>query len=546
MVMYPVRYTGCHTISERKMPMFSVSGRFRAVQALSLLLASLMLLCPLLSCGSPAETGTTTTATNSNNGTSTSSTDDSEETRIGLPDDSNAVTNSSTENSSELETVPATEETIEKETVEEAYVPDIPEANYGEEFRIADVGYEKEWLIVEEEDVRSGNVMDEAVFERCARIQDQLGVECVFVDAGSWVEYASAVQRAVNVGDDAYHLVITHVYEGVTSLATKNCLYDFADLPSVNLEAPYWNLNLMDMIKMEDQYLLGYNDACLADTNCIIFNKDLMKKYNMEAPYSKVTDMTWTLDVLLSMASQVSQDNGDGVWDENDTYGMSGWGWVQLISFVTASDIKMLDKDADTGKYYIAYEDKTERVLSLIDKIYDMYNADWSYMWKSNATVTLKFDTGRTLFQLYATRQLSSLASEGVFFGVLPYPMFDEAQGNYQHLSWNGLMCIPVVIKNQKMVSDVMELMAYYSEPVKEAYFETLLGTIIADAPEDSAMLDIIWDTIVSDVGLICCNQMDNLVYMLPKMCENQNKDFASYIKRNKKSAEKLLSKVFK
>lgn len=58
-------------------------------------------------------------------------------------------------------------------------------------------------------------------------------------------------------------------------------------------------------------------------------------------------------------------------------------------------------------------------------------------------------------------------------------------------------------------------------------------------------MLNLIWNTIVSDIGLVCANAIDSLVYMLPKMCENNNKDYASYMKKNRR-AEKELNKVLK
>ena len=35
------------------------------------------------------------------------------------------------------------------------------------------------------------------------------------------------------------------------------------------------------------------------------------------------------------------------------------------------------------------------------------------------------------------------------------------------------------------MVGDVIEMLAWYSEPVNTAFYETLLGSKVADAPED-------------------------------------------------------------
>lgn len=507
--------------------------RTRAKQGLCLLLAILMLVSTLAACAAPDDENETTATVAGTTG--------------GISNDPSNTSNDPSDATSPETTAPDPTETSGETATEAAteYVPNIEKKNYNKDFNIVDIGLRKEWLLVDEADVRLGNAMDEAVYARNARIEDQLGVTCAIVDAGSWTEYSNTIQRTVTTGDDAYQLVLTHPYEGVTTLATQNCLMDFADLPAVNINAPYWNSNLMEMLKMDGQYLLGYGDLYLTETFCVVFNKTMLSKYTaLESPYQLVENNQWTIDKLFEMASMVSADNGDGEWDENDTYGISGWGWTPLISMVTASDIKIVDQDKDTGDYYLAYEDYTDRMLSLIDKVYDMYHADYSFMWPSNFTVKLDFTKGTSLFQLYSTSGLSTIAASGLSFGVLPYPKFDTEQENYQHLNWNGLMCVPSTVGDKQMVSEVLELLNYYTAAVKTAYYEVQLGGQIADAPEDVAMMNIIWNTLVSDIGLVCCNAINSIVYMLPQMCENNNKDFASYMKKNKRSAQRKLNSV--
>ena len=77
---------------------------------------------------------------------------------------------------------------------------------------------------------------------------------------------------------------------------------------------------------------------------------------------------------------------------------------------------------------------------------------------------------------------------------------------------------------------------------------EDLLGTQLANAPEDAEMLNIIWDSQVSDVGIVTCNchkSMDELVYMVPKMCASGKNIFSSYLRRYTSSAQKALDNVF-
>ncbi len=449
----------------------------------------------------------------------------------------------------EAETTASNETVAETEATTE-YVPDIEKKNYDADFNIVIGGtFTPSYIFVEELE-ENGGQMQSTVYDRSINIKDHLGVQMALQDAGSWTEYAAAIARTVQAGDDDYQMVLTPVYQGVTDLITTNSLYNFDDLEAINLDAPYWNRRLMDDIVVDGQHLYGYNDFCLSYVNLIVFNKDMMTRYNLTAPYDDVRNKKWTLDKLISMASNVAVDNGDNVWDAKDTYGLSGWGWVPLIDFITASDLKIVDLD-ENDNYVIAYENNTEKMINLIDKIFTMYEAEYSHFWKSvpEAGSTVAFADGTTLFQFFASPSLVSLREEDIKFGVLPYPLYDEKQAEYKTLNWNGLMGVPGSIKNPAMVGEVIELLAYYTSPVKTAFYEDLLGQKIADAPDDAEMLNIIWDTQVTDIGIITCNSsgsMDNLVYMIPKMCENGNNNFASYMKANKKSAQRGLDKVFK
>ncbi len=431
-----------------------------------------------------------------------------------------------------------------------AYTPDIEKQDYGVDFNLVVGGgtLASDYFFVEERD-KDGGQMESTVYERAVKIKDHLGVQMVLQDAGSWTEYAPAVIRTVQAGDDDYQLVLTNVYQGVTDLITTNSLYNLDDLKAINLEAPYWNTDLMDEITIEGKHLYGYNDFCLSLVYLLVFNKDMMTRYNLTAPYDDVRNNEWTLDKLTSLASNVAVDNGDNKWDAKDTYGISGWGWIPLVSFVTSSDLKIVSRNEDND-FVLAYENNPEKMINLIDKIYAMYEAEYAHLWKSVPTPnsTIDFAESRTLFHFYLSSDLVTLRDENVKFGVLPYPLYDEEQTAYKTLNWNGLMGVPGSIKNPTMVGEVIELLAYYTEPVKTAYYEDLLGQKIADAPDDAEMLNIIWNTQVSDVGIITCNSsgaMDNLVYMIPKMCEGGNNNFASYMKSNRRAAQKGLDNVF-
>jgi hypothetical protein len=305
----------------------------------------------------------------------------------------------------------------------------------------------------------------------------------------------------------------------------------------------------MDGLTIQDKYLLGYNDSCMSNTFCIVLNKDLMEEYSMKAPYDDVINMKWTLDKLKSFASVVSKDNGDNVLDEKDVYGISGWGWVDFIAFVQASDLRIVDRDED-GDYQLAYENHQEKVLDLLDTLSEIYRSEYAYFWiHGTDRPALGFGSGRVLTQLMETNNLTGLRGESIRFGVLPYPMYDEAQNGYKNLNWNGNIMVPSSIKNPKMVGETIEMIAYLNSPVKTAYFEDLLGSKLAEAPEDAAMLDIIWGSIVSDAGVITSNlannSVDHFLYLVPNVVRDGVGTYASYYRSREKSANKALDNFF-
>ncbi len=443
-----------------------------------------------------------------------------------------------------------TRDTFAAETAGEediGYKPDIEKTNYDCEFVVTGVGSIRDWVIPKED--TAGDPFEDSIYERAIRVKDHLGVTLVDVDAGDWIAYAGNILRTVQAGDDAYQMVATTIYQGVVELMSSGAMYDFAEFDAVNLDAPYWSFEYMDGLTIQDKYLLGYNDFCLSGTFCIVFNKDLMDRYGLNAPYDDVTNMKWTLDKLKSFVSVVSEDNGDNVWNEEDTYGISGWGWTDFIAFVQASGLRIVDRDED-DLYQVAYERNQEKLLDLLDKISEIYEAEYSYFWTPGTERNeLSFGGGRTLTQLSSTTNLPSFRGETFRFGVLPYPMYDEQQDGYKNLNWNGNIMVPSSIKNPDMVGETIELMAYYTAPVKTAYFEDLLGSKLAEAPEDAEMLDIIWGSIVSDAGVITSNlssnTLDHYLYLVPNVVRDGVGTYASYHKSKIKAANRALENFF-
>jgi hypothetical protein len=156
--------------------------------------------------------------------------------------------------------------------------------------------------------------------------------------------------------------------------------------------------------------------------------------------------------------------------------------------------------------------------------------------------------TGMTLMEISSTFKLPTYLSSDVEFGVLPFPMYDEAQKDvgYRHLQWGGYLCMPSYLANPEMVGETVELLAYYSEDVNVAFYEKLLGKKVADAPDDRRMLELVWDTVCSDFGQTYFSVIEgtNFVYMLPEITKvGASENLASYVARRENTANRNLKK---
>ena len=440
-----------------------------------------------------------------------------------------------------------TEATTEKQ-------PAVAKKEYDEEFTViycADT-FNKGYFFIEEEDRQPGNDMDDKVYERMLQVEEYLGVDIIAENGGTFQEYTVPLKNAISAGDDAYQMVMTHVYMEVANLITSNYFRDFQDFESLQLEEEYWNYGLMDDLSINDKMYCGYNDFCLANCYLIGFNKDMVAEYSSSIGdlYQQVRNKEWTIEKLVEYTSLVSRDNGDGNWDDQDTYGFACHAWVPLVSFQHAADIPIVKEGAD-GEFYVSpMVDNAERIVALDELIYSFMNAESTYTWNPfDGKPQLNLKSGRVMFEIVNNYSLVSTKEEDVKVGVLPYPKWDNAQAEYKTLSWNGVLGIPTTVQNEDLVGDVIEMLAWYSEPVCTAFYETLLGSKVADAPEDVEMLNIVWAGQVSDMGLVFSSSsanMDRLLYALAHhVSVSGTPAYATYYKQNQKSAERMLNRMF-
>ena len=421
------------------------------------------------------------------------------------------TTTTSNTTSGEQETTKKPEETTEP-------MPDVEKKDYDTQFYLSILTdtnpMEHYW--VEESD---NDVLSAALYERQEKVKNYLGVEVLASSAGSYLDYTEAFKTAVNNKAGGIDTLLTHVSGGVAGLLTSGVLTPFEEMPGIDLDADYWNQEFMDALSVSDKYLLGFGDFNILYTYVIAYNVDLLAKYEDsldKSVYQMVDDHEWTLQQFIDIAKLGHIDNGSV--DKNQ-YGLTGLQWVPWCGFLQSCGVNLVEMN-DKGTYEISYmndvyKDRTEKIVTMLTELANANYSKLDYM--STAAPTVPFESGRALMTLTATIQVDDYLNHDIDFGVLPYPVYAVGE-EYRSLQWGGYLAIPSYLENSDMVGETLEMLSFFSEDVKTAYYQKLLGKQISDNPDDRRMLEIIWDSVCTDFGQTFEETCGNPLYMLPQV----------------------------
>lgn len=421
-------------------------------------------------------------------------------------------------------------DTGEQETADPSVQLAFPKTNYKAEFKVLYPEWQmyKDYFFAEEE--QRGETIADAILDRADMVYDYLGVDVQGVptpthgtDAISSI--AVEAKNKVSAGDDAYQLILTHTFSSVSAMVTDGYLLDFYGMENINLEGDYWNKGAVDSLAVGGAGYYALSDYLIADPVSVFFNKGMLADYTqLPDPYQLVRDKQWTLEKMFQMASQVDVDN-DGFTNPLDgTYGFTSMADWTFISLIDSCDVEIIRDDE--GYKVLDMSAGNEAYAGLLDTVFENVGSDWTYLWKYDAPVSeqMNISLGRALFSMESLKDAYKHRESEVKFGILPTPTGSEGQ-DYRSFNWSGMMCVPNTVKNQTMVEQTLEALAYFStSTLKVAYYEKLLGGRLAEAPDDKAMLDVIWDSIVLNPAINYLDKPDSelgyLIYSIARGVE--------------------------
>ncbi len=406
------------------------------------------------------------------------------------------------------------------------------------------------------EEGESSQIINDAVYERNVLFGERYNLKYTNIERDANAVSGMVTNEASAPTGD-FQLVDTMLGTAAT-LTTNGVLYDLLDL-GVDLEGPWWDTGTANFVLEGGVYFMSgsINTADDQLTYVLIFNKKMYATYSntIANPYQTVRDWEWTLDYFNNVIQGISAENGDGKWDELDTYGFVTT-WEYGNTFFLGSDLRYIINDAtvDEPTLFLAEASNMEKALNVLElsqSIYHDNNASFMSPPGKEALGLAAFKENRGLFYAEVAAYLATL-NEGMDaeFGILPVPKYDKQQEFYRtwtHGSGSTFAVTSAIPdKDKETVGDLLTALAIMShQTLKPAYYDiTLTSRNVHDA-ESAEMLDLIFANRVYDLAFYFASNFG--FYELFKSAVNDNSDsFTSNYQRNAKRFANSLKGVLR
>lgn len=384
--------------------------------------------------------------------------------------------------------------------------------------------YETKDIYAEEQ---NGDTINDAVYIRNRNVESKLNINIAEIKSN---DVPGDAKTAISAGDTTYDAIFTIMFESA-GMAQNRYIMNIKEIPNIDFDKPWWDKNAAKELAIKNRLYFAESDISTmakSGTIFIVFNKNLIKEYELGDPYEYIRNDKWTLDVYSQMVKSLYVDvNGNGMYDDEDIYGM----WAHNhnpMYFLMGFGERMTTTNAD-GIPDITWN--TDRLYSAADKVYDLFYDDRvvrsTDKLKATGDFTNVFGYARAglfandkfLFFVGGPGSIIELRSMESDFGLLPMPKMDERQSRYYSPidPFVTLLSVPVTCEDINKTGTILEVMAAESMyTLRPAYYETLLKRKYLRDSESEFILDIVFDNRSYDLGLLFSwgdlfNRMENM-----------------------------------
>ena len=416
-------------------------------------------------------------------------------------------------------------------------------------------------------DQEPDDIVGKAVWQRNNALEAKYNF---VVKQDTWVTTsATAVQEAYNKGEDLYDVAFVGTGSGFV-LAQQGMFKDMRETQYIDLAHPSWDAYATGQLTISGRTFLSASDLTIQNLDrafIIYYNRELARTENLGMLEDMVDNDTWTLDNCYDILKKFSDDRGGNgqKGDIDDSFGLALSSQEFSSMFIIGGGFRLTTNEGGNLKFVEA--DKDDTVKNIIDKValfaYDrtitLYPEQFGSTDEIWSIPLNTFGQGRALMYSSALSEMNQnfLDIVSFEFGYMPYPKYTSDQDNYYTMTniWNStLVGIPATVSegNLDFVSFALQALTEAStKTTYHAYYETKCKHWDAYDERCAGMLDLIFDNVVYDVGIIYdlgrtkTDKKDGLYsaisYNLPILGENT---YMNIYERNAENAKGQLQDI--
>lgn len=381
----------------------------------------------------------------------------------------------------------------------------LPDKNFdGSDYKILMSSQMEKFCFATEDSV---SPVSETIYRTLLKVESKYGVDFKYKlidgNSGNKVTFVKEILSAVMADQaDTYDLVMGQALF-CSPLVFDGAYHNLYGSEYLNTEADWYYQEINNNMILEEQIygIAGsFNMDKIAFAMCMFYNKEMYKDLfigtSNENIYDIVYNREWTLDLMNEMVAVAKKEDGNGIWDDSDTYGFLGCN-AQFACMVGA-DIPGIEVTPD-GTYELVYYS---------NRLIEAFAAYQNFLLKTEGVRNVTdgsldgiFTNGRGLFMLRHVLSLPDFKDSAEFdIGVLPFPKYDDAQEDYKtYINRSELVYVPINADLEK-ATIVLEYLNYlFYTDVIPAYWEVSLQIRYTDDTNDAEMLDIVRSTCYED-----------------------------------------------
>lgn len=447
-----------------------------------------------------------------------------------------------------------------------AYVPpaddpyekdDLPELNYGGEevtFLYWSDSTTKDEFAVEE---ASDDMVKNAVYLRNVAVMERLGIKFKYIgepgNTNHTADFAQFLYKDVFSGTPEYDLVGCYGLTTATC-ATRNLCLDLMEYDYIDIDKPWWPDRLEEEATINKKLYFASGDisnSYLYSMYMIFYNVNLIEEYKFDTdPVSYAINGTWTWDRFYEYCSVINGAdlNNNGEVDSNERYAfIAEKGTLCPIFF--SPDLRIYSHD-NTGGISVdesCFSTKASNFVAEVNQF--IHTSGHAYYDQNNGKVKDYFTNGSTLFMIQeASVAKNHLATkEGLEYGILPMPKYDEDQDEYVSTLSNqiSLYAISSGTDIDEICSATLECMASQSyRQVTPVLYETVMKLRYAPTVESAQVYDIVRETVQFDLSRIFHKALDSVPQNLFKNCIAGNTTWGANAVSDTRTLNRLMEEV--